>query len=94
MTGQTIRGGTSFTQLLLDEETMIKYIGEAPADKRFDPETEGKHSDEDVDGILYGKDGGYCSSSNLHLDAPLPRVNEDVDAEEMHDANVVELVDE
>jgi DNA-directed RNA polymerase II subunit RPB1 len=94
MTGQTIRGGTSFTQLLLDEELMIKFIGEAPTDKRFDPETELSRSADDVDGILYGKDDGYCSSSNLHLDAPLPRVNEDVEAEEMHDANVVELVDE
>lgn len=94
MTGQTIRGGTSFTQLLLDEDLMIKYIGEAPEDKRFHPDAELSRSADDVDGILYGKEEGYCSSSNLHLDAPLPRVNEDVEAEMMHDANVVELVDE
>jgi hypothetical protein len=94
MTGQPIRGGTSFSQLLLDEEALLKYVSEAPEDKRFQPTEEGVRTEEDIDETIYKSEGGYCAASNLHLDAPLPRINEDVEAEDMPDLNVVELVDE
>jgi len=94
MTGQPIRGGTSFSQLLLDEEALLKYVNEAPDDKRFQPSDEALRTEEEIDATIYKSEGGYCSSSNLHLDAPLPRINEDVEAEDMPDLNVVELVDE
>jgi len=94
MTGQTIRGGTSFSQLLLDEEALLKYMNEAPEDKRFNPESETQVGEDALDGALFKSETGYCSASNLHLDAPLPRINEDVEAEDMPEANVVELVDE
>jgi len=35
MTGQPIRGGTSFSSILLDEDALIKYTMEAPEDERF-----------------------------------------------------------
>ncbi len=94
MTGQPIRGGTSFSQLLLDEEALLKYVSETPEDKRFQPTEEGVRTEEDIDETIYKSEGGYCAASNLHLDAPLPRINEDVEAEDMPDLNVVELVDE
>ena len=95
MTGQPIRGGTSFTSLLLDEEALLKYISEAPEDKRFDPPSQDAlKTDEEVDGVLYKTESGYCASDNLKFDTSLPQRNESAVAEDMPDINVVELVDE
>ena len=94
MTGQPIRGGTSFSQILLDEDALIKYTTEAPEDKRFDPQTqEGAPTDEQLDNILYKNEGGYCSTGNLHLDSALPPIQEGQEAEDLPEATV-ELVDE
>lgn len=94
MTGQPIRGGTSFSQILLDEEALIKYTTEAPEDKRFDPQTQqGMPTDEQLDNILYKNEGGYCSTGNLHLESALPPIQEGLAAEELPEATV-ELVDE
>jgi DNA-directed RNA polymerase II subunit RPB1 len=94
MTGQPIRGGTSFSQLLLDEEVLIKCTTEAPEDKRFQPR-EGANpiSDDQLDDVLYKNEGGYCSSSNLQMEATLPPIAEGAVAEMIPDMEV-ELVDE
>jgi DNA-directed RNA polymerase II subunit RPB1 len=95
MTGQPIRGGTSFTGILLDEEAMLRYMNEVPEDKRFDPpEQDPLKTDGEIDQVLYKKESGYCAADNLKFDTTLPQRNETQSAEEMPDINVVELVDE
>jgi hypothetical protein len=95
MTGQPIRGGTSFTGILLDEEAMLRYMNEVPEDKRFDPpEQDPLKTDGEIDQVLYKKESGYCAADNLKFDTTLPHRNEEQSAEEMPDINVVELVDE
>ena len=95
MTGQPIRGGTSFTHILLDEEAMLKYMSETPEDTRFQPlDSDAVKTDEEINNILYKDEKGYCSASNMRLDASLPHKNDDASAEDMPDINVVELVDE
>lgn len=94
MTGQPIRGGTSFSQILLDEEALIKYTMEAPEDKRFDPPTGSEPlSEEQLDDVIYTKEGGYCAPSNLHMDANLPPIHEGMATEDMPDMDV-DLIDE
>jgi DNA-directed RNA polymerase II subunit RPB1 len=93
MTGQPIRGGTSFSHILLDEEAMLRFMNEVPEDKRFQPlDADHVKTDEEIDGILYKEEKGYCSSSNLKMDTAFP-TKKDGPTEEMPDFNV-ELVDE
>ena len=94
MTGQPIRGGTSFSQLLLDEDALIKYTMDAPEDTRFDPKMGSMPlTEEQLDDVLYKKEGGYCATGNLSLDAALPPIAEGTTAEALPDMEV-ELVDE
>jgi DNA-directed RNA polymerase II subunit RPB1 len=94
MTGQPIRGGTSFSQILLDEEALIKYTMDAPEDKRFDPKTGAMPlTEEQLDDVLYKKEGGYCAPGNLQLDAALPPIAEGTIAENIPDMEI-DLVDE
>ena len=93
MTGQPIRGGTSFSQILLDEEALIKYVAEAPEDKRFDPAFERAPLTEgELDETIYKRETGYCATGNLQMDTVLPPISEAA-AEEFPDMDVV-LVDE
>jgi len=93
MTGQPIRGGTSFSQILLDEEALIKYVSEAPEDKRFDPAFERAPLTEgELDETIYKRESGYCATGNLQMDAVLPPISEAA-AEEFPDMDIV-LVDE
>jgi DNA-directed RNA polymerase II subunit RPB1 len=94
MTGQPIRGGTSFSQLLLDEEALIKYTMDAPEDKRFDIKMGANPlTEEQLDDVLYKKEGGYCAAGNLQLDASLPPISEGIIAENIPDMDI-DLVDE
>jgi len=94
MTGQPIRGGTSFSQILLDEENLVKYTMDAPDDNRFDPASgEGPLTEEQLDDVIYKKEGGYCGAGNLQLEASLPPIQENMANEVMPDMDV-ELVDE
>ena len=94
MTGQPIRGGTSFSQILLDEEAMMRFVADTPEDTRFDPEFGSGAVDVDkIDDVLYTREAGYCATDNLQIQPPLPQTHENVASEEMPDMDVV-LVDE
>lgn len=94
MTGQPIRGGTSFSQLLLDEEALMKYVSEAPKLKRAIPAKDSKPlTDDQLDDVLYKQESGYCSSENLALNTALPPISEALETEQMGEVDVV-LVDE
>ena len=94
MTGQPIRGGTSFSQILLDEKLLMKYTMDAPEDKRFDPQY-GKNplTEEQLDDVLYKKEAGYCSTGNLQLEAALPPIAEGTINENIPDIEI-DLIDE
>jgi hypothetical protein len=94
MTGQPIRGGTSFSQILLDEEAMMRFVADTPEDIRFDPEFGSGAVDVDkIDDVLYTREAGYCATDNLQIQPPLPQTHENVASELMPDMDVV-LVDE
>ena len=94
MTGQPIRGGTSFSQILLDEEALIRNTAAAPEMKRFRPmRGPSGPTDEQLDSILYKTEEGYCASQNLAMDTALPPLSESQVVEDLPDAEVV-LVDE
>ena len=93
MTGQPIRGGTSFSQILLDEEALMKYVDEAPEDTRFDPAYESAPLDDDqIDEVLYRKEGGYCATDNLTIEPAMLSMGKGA-TEAIPDMDVV-LVDE
>jgi hypothetical protein len=94
MTGQPIKGGTSFSQILLDEDALIKYTMEAPEDARYEPSSgAGPLTEEQLDEVIYKKEGGYCSTGNLQLETSLPPINEGATSEMMPDMDI-ELIDE
>jgi len=93
MTGQPIRGGTSFSQILLDEEALMKFVDEAPEDTRFDPEYESAPLDDaQIDEVLYRKEGGYCATDNLAIEPSMLPMGTAA-AEAIPDMDIV-LVDE
>ena len=93
MTGQPIRGGTSFSQILLDEEALMRYVDEAPEDVRYDPEyEEALLSDDKIDEVIYRKEGGYCASDNLQIEPAQPHKQKGP-LEEIPEMEVV-LIDE
>jgi DNA-directed RNA polymerase II subunit RPB1 len=94
MTGQPIRGGTSFSQILLDENALMKYTVEAPEDNRFQPQSGNDPlTEEQLDEVLYAKEGGYCATGNLQLEASLPPIVEGTINENIPEIEI-ELVDE
>jgi DNA-directed RNA polymerase II subunit RPB1 len=94
MTGQPIRGGTSFSQILLDEEALMRFVAEAPEMKRLQPQRGvDPLTDEQIDSVLYKSEEGYCASQNLTMDTALPPISESQVAEDLPEVEVV-LVDE
>ena len=89
MTGQPIRGGTSFSSILLDEESLKKFMSEATG-VDLTVEKEEEFTEEDEESALYesrtlggGKDDA-CAVPRLRLEATLPDQEEvTVDYEEM-----------
>ena len=94
MTGQPVRGGTSFSQILLDEEALIRNTAAAPPMKRLRPkEGAAGPTDDQLDSLLYKQEEGYCASQNLTMDTALPPISESQVAEDLPEVEVV-LVDE
>lgn len=71
MTGQPIRGGTSFTQLLLDEAALTDLIATAPAPRRV-ADRAPKLAQEQIDRILEAPDQPGCRQEDLRIPAALP----------------------
>ena len=90
MTGQPIRGGTSFSSILLDEDSLKKFMSEATGVDLTAVEKEEEFTEEDEEAALYeartlggGKDDA-CAVPRLRLEATLPDQEEvTVDYEEM-----------
>jgi hypothetical protein len=80
MTGQPIRGGTSFSSILLDEDSLKKFMSEATGVDLVGLEKEQAYTQEDEDKALYetrvggnktNKDDA-CALPRLRLEATLP----------------------
>jgi DNA-directed RNA polymerase II subunit RPB1 len=78
MTGQPIRGGTSFSSILLDEDSLKKFMSEATGVDLVGIDKEEQFTEEDEENVLFesraaggGKDDP-CALPRLRLEATLP----------------------
>jgi len=74
MTGQAIRAGTSFTQLLLDESALERLLqGLPPIEKEAEEEEEGVElTQEMIDAELYEDANDACATTQLRMNLNLP----------------------
>jgi DNA-directed RNA polymerase II subunit RPB1 len=86
MTGQVIRGGTGFFNVLLDEGAFMRLQeGLAPVEG-YDEEEEGELTEEQLEKALYEDENDVCSSARLRMNVTLPnatKVAEEPDVEVM-----------
>ena len=84
MMGQPIRGGTSFSQILLDEQALLRLMkGLPPIPPTIEEDEEGPTSD-DVDDVLYVNPDDPCASVQTRMNMMLPpkmEINEEDDVE-------------
>jgi DNA-directed RNA polymerase beta' subunit len=93
MTGQPIRGGTSFTQMLLDEAAMLEYISSAPPPKRT-IERAPTLVQQEIDRLLDAEDAAPgCRQQDLRIPAALPSGPILAGPEELPDMEIV-LIDD
>ena len=90
MTGQPIRGGTSFSSILLDEDSLKKFMSEATGVDLSGLEKEEQYTQEDEDATLsesrkgVGAKDDACALPRLRLEATLPDQHEgNIEYEEM-----------
>jgi DNA-directed RNA polymerase II subunit RPB1 len=92
MTGQPIRGGTSFSQVLLDEEALKELIASAPPPRKS-VERAPTLAQEEVERLLESKEAVGCRQEDLRIPAALPPVEPGVQPEvELPDLEI-QLVD-
>ena len=86
MTGQVIRGGTGFFNVLLDEGAFMRLQeGLAPVEG-YDHEEENELTEEQREKALYEDENDMCSSARLRMNVTLPnatKVMEEPDVEVM-----------
>ena len=71
MTGQVIRGGTAFSQLLLDESALMRLQENLPPVPTLEEEEEGP-TDEQVEDELYEDAGDMGSKTRLRMNITMP----------------------
>ena len=71
MTGQPIRGGTTFTQVLLDEAALLDFTTTAPAPKKS-LERAPQLVQAEIDQLLDQKEAPGCRQEDLRIPAALP----------------------
>jgi hypothetical protein len=69
MTGQPIRGGTSFTQVLLDEAALQQFMSTAP---KKTIERAPSMAQQQIEELLEGKEAPGCRTADLRIPAALP----------------------
>jgi DNA-directed RNA polymerase beta' subunit len=71
MTGQAIRGGTAYTQILLDEFALPRLMEGLPAMPEAEVEDEGPDQ-ENIDAELYEDQNDLCAVTNLRMNVAMP----------------------
>jgi DNA-directed RNA polymerase beta' subunit len=71
MTGQVIRGGTAFSQILLDEVALLR-LQENLSDVPSYEEPEAGPTEEQIEAALYESSGDICSDTRLRMSLTMP----------------------
>ena len=74
MTGQPIRGGTSFFNVLLDEGAFLRMQEGLPPVEGDDDDDEGP-TQEQIDEAIYEDENDLCSSAHLRMNIAMPNGN-------------------
>jgi hypothetical protein len=93
MTGQPIRGGTTFTQVLLDEAALLDLMATAPAPRRT-LERAPTLAQAEVDRLLEEKEAPGCRQVDLRIPAALPPMDPALAPEGDLPELEIQLVDE
>ena len=86
MTGQPIRGGTAFSDILMDEAALLRLQKGLPAIPAAEDEEEEGLTQDEVDEELHENTADLCSPARLRMNMTLPKastVNEDEEDVEM-----------
>ena len=75
MTGQPIRGGTSFFNVLLDEGAFLRLQEGLPPVEGQDEEDDDGPSQKEIDEAIYEDDNDLCSSAHLRMNIAMPNGN-------------------
>jgi DNA-directed RNA polymerase II subunit RPB1 len=95
MTGQPIRGGTSFSQVLLDEEAFLTFMkDEASRPKLRELQRAPTLAQEEVERLLEKRELPGCRPADLHIPTALPPMDPAVAVEGELPELEIELVDE
>lgn len=81
MTGQTIRAGTAFTQILLDEVALARLLQNLPIEAREEEEDD-ELDQEAIDRTLYVDPNDVCNSTSLQMNMRLPTKVPNLEEEE------------
>lgn len=74
MMGQTIRGGTGFFSLLLDEAAFMRLQKDSPAGEEEDEGAPVREpTEEQLEAQLYGVEDDICSTTRLQMNVALPQ---------------------
>ena len=92
MTGQPIRGGTSFSKVLLDEAALQEFMAAAPAQART-LERAPALVQQEIDRLLDAAEQPGCRQTDLRIPAALPAMEAYGATEELPELDIV-LVDE
>jgi DNA-directed RNA polymerase beta' subunit len=71
MTGQPIRGGTSFSDILFDEQAFMRLQEGLPPVKESEEDEEYEATEEDIENELYESTEDRCAVANLKLNVTL-----------------------
>ena len=82
MMGQTIRAGTAFTQILLDEEAHAKLLQNTPIEEEEEEEEEDVLNQDDIDSMLNAEAKDMCSQIDAQMNLVLPTPNVNMNEEE------------
>jgi DNA-directed RNA polymerase II subunit RPB1 len=74
MTGQPIRGGTSFFNVLLDEAAFLRLQEGLPPSEIEDEDLDGPTQDQ-IDEAIYEDENDICSSAHLRMNIAMPTGN-------------------
>jgi DNA-directed RNA polymerase beta' subunit len=91
MTGQPIKGGTSFSHLLLDEERLKELITTTPQKTRGEIEQAPVMDQQLADELTEIQDTPGCRREDIRIPVALPPVMETVEYDEFPEAEVVVL---
>ena len=75
MTGQPIRGGTSFSDILLDEVALLRLQQGLPPAAPLDTDEEPEMTQEEIEKLVYRDPRDRCSATSLRMNLTLPQAS-------------------